>query len=119
MCARVGRVAVRTGRYVSLAVLATVYAILVFVWVAANLLPRGPVFGFALTVPALIYLLVLARLATRIVRVGTSPGPWDNRVARVSGPLYEYMTTVIGLTLLGGLVAVFALVVWGASHSVG
>jgi hypothetical protein len=29
------------------------------------------------------------------------------------------MTTVVGLTLLGGLVAVFALVVWGASHSVG
>ena len=90
-----------------------------FVWTAAILLPKGPVFGFALTVPALIYLVVLARLATRLVRARTSSGPWDNRVARVSGPLYEYMTTVVGLTLLGGLVAVLALVVWGASHSVG
>ena len=108
-----------TRRYVSLAALATVYASLAFIWVAANLLPRDPVVGFALTVAALVYAFVLVRLATRLVRARTSPGPRDNRVARFSGPLYEYLTTVVGLTLLGCLVAVVSLLAWGAGHSVG
>lgn len=109
----------RTGRSVSLAALATAYAGVVFIWSAANLLPRSPVLGFALVVSALIYLAVLARLATGLIRTRTTPGPRDNRGAALYVSLSEYTTRVVRLTVLGVLVAVFALVVWGVSHSAG
>jgi hypothetical protein len=64
-----------------------------------------------------IYLAVILRFLTRLSRTVTSTGSEDDIGTAVTESIVDYLGAVVGLTLIGGLVAVVVLIAWGVSQA--
>ena len=86
---------------------------LVILYVSIQMLATEPLLGAFMAIGGLIYLAVLVRFLVRLSRSVTSARSQDDLASAITEPYVDYMSTMVGLGLIGGLIAVVVLVVWG------
>jgi hypothetical protein len=111
------RVAARQGRFVWLMFVPTLLGSVVILWASIGIFASAPVVGALMAIGGLIYLTALGRFLARVSRSVTSAGPQDDIGMAITDPLVDYMSTMVGLLLIGGLVAVIGLIIWGVSQA--
>jgi hypothetical protein len=111
------RVAARQGHFIWLAFIPTLIGALVISWASVQVFAQVPLVGAFTGIFGVIYLTALVRMLARISRGVTSAGSQEDLVTAVTEPFVEFMGAWVGLLLIGGLVAVAALIVWGVSRS--
>jgi hypothetical protein len=111
------RVAARRGRFVWLMFIPTLFGSVVIVWASVQLFAVAPLVGVPLTIAGLVYLAVVVRFLTRISRSVTMADPQEDLGAAMTEPLVDYMTSLMGLWLISGLLAVVGLIIWGVSQA--
>lgn len=111
------RVAARQGQFVWLAFVPTLIGAVVILWTGVQMLATVPVVGVVIMIAGAIYLAVALRFLTRLSRSITAAGPQDDIGAAMTEPLVDYMSTIMGLLLIAGLVALVGLIVWGVSQA--
>lgn len=82
-----------------------------------QMLPTSPPAGVVVTVTGSVYLALLLGMLTRVSRSISSAGPGDDIGAAMTEPLGEYMVTLMGLVLIGGIAALVGLLVWAVSQA--
>ena len=107
------RVAARQGRFVWPMFVPTLIVGLVILYVSIQMLATEPLLGAFMAIGGLIYLAVLVRFLVRLSRSVTSARSQDDLASAITEPYVDYMSTMVGLGLIGGLIAVVVLVVWG------
>ena len=110
------RVAVGRGRFVWLMCAPQLFWAGVILWAGLHLLAAEPVAGVVMLVVGGIYAVILVRFLTRLARSVTSVGANGDRAAAME-PVVDFTVTMVGLMLIGGLVAVVGLIVWGVSQA--
>lgn len=111
------RVLARQGQFVWLMFIAMLAGGVVILWAGIQLLATVPIAGVATTLAGSLYLALLLRVLARLSRSVSSAGPQDDIGTAVTEPLVDYLGTTMGLMLVGGVVAVVALIVWGISQA--
>ena len=111
------RVVARQGRFVWLMFVPTLFGGVAILWVSIGMLVSAPLLGALTAISGVIYLAAFVRFVTRLSRSVTATGPQDDLTAAMTEPLADYMSTMIGLLLIGGLAAVVGLIVWGVSQA--
>jgi hypothetical protein len=111
------RVAARQGQFVWLAFAPTLIVAIVIIWTAVQMLATEPIVGVVILIAGGIYLAGAVRFLARLSRSVSTAGPQDDIMAAMTEPLADYMSTLIGLLLIGGLVALVALIAWGVSQA--
>ncbi len=111
------RVVARQGRFVWLMFIPTLLGGVVILWASIQALASAPVFGLLMAVAGAIYLALLVRFLMRLSRSVSAAGPEEDLGLAVTEPVVDYMSTMVGLVLIGGLVAVVGLIVWGVSQT--
>ncbi len=111
------RVAARQGQFVWLAFVPTLIGAIVILWTAVQMLATEPVVGVVILIAGGMYLAGALRFLARLSRSVTAAGPQDDIGAAMTEPLVEYMSTLMGLLLIGGLVAFVGLIAWGVSQT--
>jgi hypothetical protein len=111
------RVLARQGRFVWLMFVPTLIGAVVVVWAGVRVLASAPAVGVLMVIAGVVYLAVVLRFLTRASRSVTAAGPQDDIATALTEPLAEYMTTIMGLVLVGGLVALVGLIVWGVTQA--
>lgn len=111
------RVAAGQGRYAWLMFLPMLMGAVVILWAGLQMFMAEPVAGAALTAAGGLYLGIMLRFLARLSRSVTSAGPNDDIATAITEPMVDYLTTVTGLILVGGLVAVVVLIVWGLGQA--
>src|SRR5450759_5108247 len=86
-------------------------------WFGIEMLAFAPFVGVATLVVSGLGLLFLLRFLGRISRSVSAAGPQDDIGAAMDEPLVDYATSVMGLLLIVGLVAVVALIAWGVTQA--
>ena len=113
------RVAAGDGRFVWVVFGPTLVIGVALVWVAltevTTLLPVTVV----LAIGALAYLLSAVRATSRAMTGVKQARTPDEIAAAVTDPFVEHMTILIVLGLIGGLIAVAALIAWGVTRAAG
>lgn len=107
------RVAVRQGQFVWLMFVPTLLGGVVILYVSILMLAREPLVGTFMAIGGVIYLAVLVRFLFRLSRSVTSARPQDDIGTAITEPLVDYMSTMVGLGLIGGVIAVVGLIIWG------
>jgi hypothetical protein len=107
------RVAARQGQFVWLMYLPTLLVGGMMLWASTVVFAGSPLVGGLTALAALIYLAVLGRFLVRTSRSVSSASPQDDLGSAITEPLVDYMSTMVGLGLIGGLVAVVGLIIWG------
>ena len=95
----------------------TLIGAVVIVWAGTQMVATLPIVGVVMLIAGGIYLAVVLRFLTRLSRSVTAAGPQDDIGTAVTEPLVDYVSTITGLVLIGGLVALVGLVVWGVSQA--
>src|SRR4029079_5319913 len=85
---------------------------IVVLWAGIQTFMAEPVAGAALTIAGGLYLGLVLRFLARLSRSVTS-GPNDDIATAITEPVVDYLTSMMGLMLVGGFVAVLVLIVWG------
>jgi hypothetical protein len=111
------RVAARQGQFVWLAFVSSLIGAIVILWTGVQMLATVPVVGVVIVIAGGIYLAVALRFLTRLSRSISAAGPQDDIGAAMTEPLVDYMSTIMGLLLIGGVVALVGLIVWGVSQA--
>jgi amino acid transporter len=111
------RVAARQGQFVWLAFVPTLIGAVVILWTGVQMLATMPVVGVVIMIAGGIYLAVALRFLSRLSRSVTAAGPEDDVGAAMTESLVDYMSTIMGLLLIAGLVALVGLIVWGVSQA--
>lgn len=111
------RVLARQGQFVWLMFIPMLVGGVVILWAGIQLLATVPIAGVATTLAGSLYLALLLRVLARLSRSVSSAGPQDDIGTAVTEPLVDYLSTTMGLMLVGGVVAVVALIVWGISQA--
>lgn len=111
------RVVAGQGRFVWLMFIPTLLGGVVILWASIQALASAPVFGVLMAVAGAIYLAVLIRFLMRLSRSVSAAGPEEDLGLAVTEPVVDYMSTMVGLVLIGGLVALVGLIVWGVSQA--
>jgi hypothetical protein len=106
------RVAARDGRFVWLVFLPTLLGGFAILGAGVQMLVTLPPVGVVMVVTGSVYLAALIGFLTRASGSVSSSGP-----QAIIEPLADYARTVIGLVLIGALVAVVGLIVWGVSQA--
>jgi hypothetical protein len=107
------RVAARQGRFVWPMFVPTLIVGLVILYVSIQMLATEPLLGAFMAIGGLIYLAVLVRFLVRLSRSVTSARSQDDLASAITEPYVDYMSTMVGLGLIGGLIAVVVLIIWG------
>jgi hypothetical protein len=110
------RVAAGQGRFVWLMSAHLLVGAGMILWGGVHILADEPLVGVALLVGGGIYVVILFRFLTRLSRSITSVGAGGDLTAAME-PAVDFTVTMVGLMLIGGLVAVIALIVWGVSQA--
>lgn len=110
------RVIARQGQFVWLMFVPTLFGSVVILWAGIQMLTTVPIVGAAMTIAGGIYLAAVLRFLVRLSRSVSSAGPQDDIVTAITEPVVDYFSTLSGLILVGGLVAVVGLIVWGISQ---
>jgi hypothetical protein len=111
------RVAARQGRFVWLMFVPTLFGSVVILWASIQVFASAPLFGTLMAIGGVIYLAVLVRFLTLLSRSVTSTGPQDDITTAITEPLADYVSTMTGLLLIGGIVALVGLIIWGVSQA--
>lgn len=111
------RVVTGQGRFVWLMFIPTLLGGVVILWASIQALASAPDFGVLMAVAGAIYLAVLIRFLMRLSRSVSAAGPAEDLGLAVTEPVVDYMSTMVGLVLIGGLVALVGLIVWGVSQA--
>ena len=109
----VRRVMARQGQFVWLMFLPTLIGGIVIPWAGLQMLATAPLVRASMVIFGGIYLAIVLRFLTRLSRTVTSTGAEDDISTAVTEPLVDYLGTIVGLTLIGGIVAVVVLIAWG------
>ena len=110
------RVSAGEGRFVWLRSAHLLVGAGMILWGGVYILAHEPLVGVALLVVGGIYAVMLFRFLTRLSRSVTSAGAGGDRAAAMA-PAVDFTVTMVGLMLIGGLVAVVGLIVWGVSQA--
>ena len=110
------RIAAGQGRFVWLASMPFLIPVAMILWGGVHILADEPLVGVVLLVVGGIYAALLLRFLTRFSRIVTSVGANGDRAAAME-PAVDFTVTMVGLMLIGGLVAVVGLIVWGVSEA--
>jgi hypothetical protein len=113
------RVAARDGRFVWPMFLPTLIIGVVILYTSIQMLAIEPLLGAATAIGGVIYLAVLVRFLVRMSRSVTTAESPDDLAAAITEPTVDYMSTMVGLGLIGGLIAVVVLIVWGVIQAAG
>ena len=70
-----------------------------------------------MAIGVVIYVAVLVRLAIGLARSATSPGSNADITTAMTEPVVDFTVTMVGLMLIGSLVAVVGLIIWGVSQA--
>ena len=111
------RVAAREGRFVWLMYLPELVIGGAILWFGIEMLSSAPLVGVATLVVGGLSLAFLLRFISRLSRSVSAAGPGDDIGTAMDEPLVDYASSVIGLLLIVGLVAVVALIAWGVSQA--
>ena len=111
------RVAARDGRFVWPMFVPTLIVGVVILYVSIQILATEPLLGAVMAVGGVIYLVTLVRFLVRLSRSVTSATPQDDLATAITEPMVDYMSTMVGLGLIGGVVAVVVLIVWGVTRA--
>ena len=65
----------------------------------------------------LLYLGILVRFLTRLSPSISRAGPREDLGAAMTEPIVDYVGAMLGLVLIGGLIAVVGLIIWGVSQA--
>jgi hypothetical protein len=107
------RVAARQGRFVWPMFVPTLIVGVVILYVSIQMLATEPLLGAFMAIGGWIYLAVLVRFLVRLSRSVTSARSQDDLASAITEPYVDYMSTMVGLGLIGGLIAVVVLIIWG------
>jgi hypothetical protein len=110
------RVSAGEGRFVWLRSAHLLVGAGMILWGGVYILAEEPLVGVVLLVVGGIYAIILFRFLTRLSRSVTSAGAGGDRAAAMA-PAVDFTVTMVGLMLIGGLVAVVGLIVWGVSQA--
>jgi hypothetical protein len=111
------RVAAGQGQFIWLMFVPTLIGAVVITWAGIQMVATVSIAGMLMVVAGAVYLAVLLRFLVRASRSVSSTGPQDDIGAALTGPVVDYMTTIISLWLIGGLVALVGLIVWGVTQA--
>jgi hypothetical protein len=111
------RVLARQGQFVWLMFVPTLIGGVVLIWAGIEVTATATLVGVLLAVGAMIYLAVVVRFLTRASRSVDAAGPNDDIGTALTEPMVDYMSTLMGLLLIGGLVALVGLIVWGVTQA--
>lgn len=111
------RVAARQGRFVWLMFVPTLFSSVVILWASVQMFASAPILGAFMALTGAIYVAVLVRFTTRLSRAVTSTRQQDDIGMAITGPLVDYLSTMMGLVLIVGLVAVVGLIIWGVNQA--
>lgn len=111
------RVRARQGQFVWLMFVPTLFGSVVILWVSIQVFASAPLLGALMAIGGGIYLFVLIRFLTRLSRSVTAATPEDDIGAVILEPVADYMTAWSAMMLIGGLVAVVGLIVWGVTQT--
>jgi hypothetical protein len=111
------RVLARQGQFVWLMFLPMLIGAVVVLWAGIQALPTVPIGGAVMTVAGGLYLGLVLRFITRLSHSVSSTGPQDDIFTAITEPVVDYLTTLMALILVGGLVAVVVLIVWGINQT--
>jgi hypothetical protein len=113
----VRRVIARQGRFVWLVfaptLIASVAVVLIGIWTVGRL-PFG---GAAMILVGGLYLLIVVRFLAHLSGSVSSTAPEANLVTAITPALTEYFTTMAAVILIGGLLVVAGLILWGISNA--
>jgi hypothetical protein len=109
------RVMARQGRFVWLMFVPTLLGSVVILWGSIQIFASVPLVGALMATGGVINLASLVRLLTRMSGSVNSAGPRDDIATAITEPLVDYISTLTGLVLIGGLVAIVGLIIWGVS----
>ena len=113
------RIASGDGRFVWVVFAPTLVGSMVILWAGASELTTMPVVGAPLALGAVVYLLGSLRFLAR-AKTGVDHARTPDEVASaVTDPFVEWMTLLIVLVLIGGLIAVMGLIAWGVGRAGG
>jgi hypothetical protein len=107
------RVAARDGRFVWPMFVPTLIVGVAILYVSIQTLANEPLLGAVMAIGGVIYLAVLVRFLIGLSRSITSAASQDDLATAVTEPMVDYMSTMVGLGLIGGVIAVVVLIVWG------
>lgn len=112
------RVAARQGRFVWLMFVPALLGAVVIVWAAIRALMTGdPLLGIPMGIGGTIYVAVLVRFLARLSRAASSAGPREEIEAASSEIFIDHIQSMIGILLIGSLVALVGLIVWAVTKA--
>jgi hypothetical protein len=111
------RVLAGEGRFVWLVFGPTLLVGAAPLWVAAVLFPTQPMFAVFVAIFGFVYLGLRVWLLMRMSRGVSSAAPGEDRVDALLSPFADYMAATMGLLLIGGLVALVVLLIWGVTQA--
>jgi hypothetical protein len=110
----------RQGQFVWLVFAPTLVIGIVIQWTGVQMmLGPEPVVGAVITIAGGLNLLAVLRLLRRMSRSVTSAGPEDDLGSVLTEPIVDYVLTTMTLLLIGAVVALIGLVVFGISQAAG
>jgi hypothetical protein len=113
----VRRVVARQGKFVWLVFAPSVIASLAVVLIGIWNLGRIPFGGAAMILAGGLYLLIVVRFLARLSGSVSSTAPEADLVTAITPALTEYFATMAAVMLIGGLLIVAGLILWGISQA--
>jgi hypothetical protein len=113
------RVAARQGRFVSLMFVPTLVGSVAILWGSIQVFASAPIVGMLMAIGGLLYVAIVVIFLSRLSRSVTSAGPQDDIATAISEPLMDYMVTMAGVLLIGGLLVLIGLISWGVTEAAG
>jgi hypothetical protein len=111
------RLAARQGRFAWLIVAPNLLYAIPMLWASIQLFASAPLVSLLMTIGVVIYVAVLVRLAIGLARSVTSPGSNADITTAMTEPVVNFTVTMVGLMLIGSLVAAVGLIIWGVSQA--
>jgi hypothetical protein len=105
------------GRFVWVIFAPTLLVTAAPLWVAAVLFPTQPLLAVFLAIGGLVFLGLLVLLLIRVSGGVSAAAPGEARADAVLKPLTDYVAATMGLLLIGGLVALVALLILAVSQA--
>lgn len=111
------RVARRDGRFIWLMFIPTLVAGFAILGVGVQMLVTQPLAGVLMAITGSVYIAALIGFLTRSSRAIAASRSQDDILTAMTEPLADYVGTLIGFVLIGGLAALVGLVVWAVSQA--
>jgi len=111
------RVLRRQGRFVWLMFVPTLIGSVGILWAGIRMWPTAPLFSVIIAIAGGLNLAVYVRFLTRLSRAVNASGPQDDLGTVMTEPMVDLLLTIMGLVLIGGLVALVGSIAWGFSQA--